>query len=163
MLSIFSYAWLPSVYFLWWGFHIFCPLLSINRTICFLTQFKSSFYIWVQFIYQIFIFKRVLPILWLVFPFSEQWTLTFGVQTSYPLERPSFFVFYKFMSHWIKKQDHTFCCQQGMHFISFFNIYIYLFWLHQVLVVAHWIFDLCCRCRLFLFAACELLVVTCGI
>ena len=38
---------------------------------------RVPFYIWVQVLYQIFIFKRVLPVLWLVFPFSEQWTLTF--------------------------------------------------------------------------------------
>ena len=108
--------------------------------------------------------KESLPFYDLCFHFLSSGHWLFEVQTSYPLELPSFFVFYKFMSHWIKSKITLSAVSKGCTvFLFLIFTFIYLFWLHQVLVVAHRIFDLRYRCRLFLFAACELLVVTCGI
>lgn len=75
LLSIFSYAFVPSGYLLWW---VVCsdsfPILKKLVSIIFLFHFKYSLYIWIQVLYKICELQIFSPNLWLV---VGMWLLNF--------------------------------------------------------------------------------------
>ena len=73
MLSIPSYVYLPSVYFLWWGDWIFCLLFS--QVTCFLTvELRVLCIFWITVLYHICLCLLHIfsPSLWLILSFSSQ-------------------------------------------------------------------------------------------
>ena len=76
MLSVFSYIYLPSIYLLWWGVHIFCPLI-IGLYVSLLLSFGSSFYILDT--GSLYVFCRYFLQVWLSFHFFQ--TISFTEHT----------------------------------------------------------------------------------
>lgn len=73
MWSMFSYAYLPSVYLLWWGVKFFGAFF--NWIVFLLLRFKSSFYIfWITDPYQICIWQVFSPLcLFILLTMSFTW------------------------------------------------------------------------------------------
>ena len=53
MLSVFSYVYLPSIYLLWWGVHIFCPLFLGCMFPCYWVL-EVLYIFWIQVLYMYF-------------------------------------------------------------------------------------------------------------